>query len=173
MLTKVLIANRGEIACRIIRTLDRMGIASVAVYSEVDAHAAHVRMAGEAVCVGPPQAAESYLQVEKILSAASKTGVQGIHPGYGFLSENADFAEACEAAGIAFIGPTPKNMRDFGLKHTARELAISSGVPVSPGSSLLNSPADARIEAGTNRLPGNDQEHLGRRRHWHATGADR
>ena len=153
MLTKVLIANRGEIACRIIRTLDRMGIASVAVYSEADAHAAHVRMAGEAVCVGPPQAAESYLQVEKILSAASKTGVQGIHPGYGFLSENADFAEACEAAGIAFIGPTPKNMRDFGLKHTARELAISSGVPVSPGSSLLDSLADARIEAGRIGFP--------------------
>jgi urea carboxylase len=153
MLTKVLIANRGEIACRIIRTLDRMGIASVAVYSEADAHAAHVRMAGEAICVGPPQASESYLQVEKILSAASKTGAEAIHPGSGFLSENADFAEACEAAGMAFIGPTPKNMRDFGLKHTARELAISSGVPVSPGSSLLDSVAVARIEAGRIGFP--------------------
>ena len=153
MLTKVLIANRGEIACRIIRTLDRMGIASVAVYSDADAHAAHVRMAGEAISVGPPQASESYLQVEKILSAASRTGAEAIHPGYGFLSENADFAEACEAAGIAFIGPTPKNMRDFGLKHTARELAISSGVPVSPGSGLLDSPADARIEAGRIGFP--------------------
>jgi urea carboxylase len=147
MFSKVLIANRGEIACRIIRTLDRMAIASVAVYSEADAHAAHVRMAGEAVCVGPPQAAQSYLQVEKILLAARKTGANGIHPGYGFLSENADFAEACEVAGITFIGPTPKNIRDFGLKHTGRELAISSGVPVSPGSSLLDSLADARIEA--------------------------
>ncbi|HET9522718.1 MAG TPA: biotin carboxylase N-terminal domain-containing protein, partial [Terrimicrobiaceae bacterium] len=153
MLTKVLIANRGEIACRIIRTLDRMGIASVAVYSEADAHAAHVRMAGEAISVGPPQASESYLQVEKILSAASRTGAEAIHPGYGFLSENADFAEACEAAGIAFIGPTPKNMRDFGLKHTARELAISSGVPVSPGSGLLDSLADARIVAGRIGFP--------------------
>jgi urea carboxylase len=147
MFSKVLIANRGEIACRIIRTLDRMGIASVAVYSHADAYTAHVRMAGEAVCVGPPQAAQSYLHVEKILAAAARTGADGIHPGYGFLSENADFAEACEAAGITFIGPTPKNMRDFGLKHRARELAISSGVPVTPGSSLLDSLADARIEA--------------------------
>ena len=147
MFSKVLIANRGEIACRIIRTLDRMRIASVAVYSEADAHAAHVRLAGEAFCVGPPQAAQSYLQVEQILSAARRTGAEGIHPGYGFLSENADFAEACEAAGIAFIGPTPQNMRDFGLKHTARELAIASAVPVSPGSSLLDSLAEARAEA--------------------------
>ncbi len=147
MFSKVLIASRGEIACRIIRTLDRMRIASVAVYSETDAHAAHVRLAGEAFCVGPPQAAQSYLQVEQILSAARRTGAEGIHPGYGFLSENADFAEACEAAGIAFIGPTPQNMRDFGLKHTARELAIASAVPVSPGSSLLDSLAEARAEA--------------------------
>jgi len=147
MLSKILIANRGEIACRIIRTLDRLRIASVAVYSEADAHAAHVRLAGEAICVGPPQAAQSYLQVEKILGAARQTGAQGIHPGYGFLSENAEFADACEAAGIAFVGPTPQNMREFGLKHTARELAMTSGVPVSPGSSLLGSLADARAEA--------------------------
>ena len=147
MLSKVLIANRGEIACRIIRTLDRMRIASVAVYSEADAHAAHVRLAGEAVCVGPPQAAQSYLQVDRILSAARHTGAEGIHPGYGFLSESADFAGGCEAAGIAFIGPTPQNMRDFGLKHTARELAIASDVPVSPGSSLLDSLDEARTEA--------------------------
>ncbi len=153
MLSKVLIANRGEIACRIIRTLDRMGIASVAVYSEADADAAHVRMAGDAVCLGPPQAAQSYLQVEKILSAAGQTGAEGIHPGYGFLSENADFADACEAAGIAFIGPTPKNMRDFGLKHTARQLAMASGVPVSPGSGLLDSLNDARAEARRIGLP--------------------
>src|SRR4029450_11018621 len=147
MFSKVLIANRGEIACRIIRTLDRMRVASVAVYSEADAHAAHVRLAGEAVCVGPPQAAQSYLRIEQILSAARRTGTEGIHPGYGFLSENADFAEACEAEGIVFIGPTPQNMRDFGLKHTARELAIASAVPVSPGSSLLDALAEARAEA--------------------------
>ena len=147
MLSKVLIANRGEIACRIIRTLDRMKVASVAVYSEADAHAAHVRMAGEAICVGPPQAAQSYLQVENILAAARQTSAQAIHPGYGFLSENAEFAEACEGEGIAFIGPTPENMRDFGLKHTARELAVTSGVPVSPGSGLLGSLEEARGEA--------------------------
>ena len=147
MLSKVLIANRGEIACRIIRTLDRMKVASVAVYSEADAHAAHVRMAGEAICVGPPQAAQSYLQVENILAVARQTSAEAIHPGYGFLSENAEFAEACEAEGIAFIGPTPENMRDFGLKHTARELAVTSGVPVSPGSGLLGSLEEARGEA--------------------------
>jgi urea carboxylase len=146
-MTKVLVANRGEIACRIIRTLDRLGIASVAVYSDADAHAAHVRMAGEAVCVGPVQAAQSYLQIGKILAAAKQTGAQGIHPGYGFLSENADFAQACEEAGIAFIGPTAQNMRDFGLKHTARDLATASGVPVSPGTDLLETVEAAR-EAG-------------------------
>ncbi len=146
-MTKILIANRGEIACRIIRTLDRLGIASVAVYSEADAHAAHVRLAGEAVCVGPAQAAQSYLQVEKILAAAKETGAEGIHPGYGFLSENAAFAEACEEAGIAFIGPTAQNMRDFGLKHTARALAIASGVPVSPGTDLLETVEEAREAA--------------------------
>jgi urea carboxylase len=147
MISKVLIANRGEIACRIIRTLDRLGIASVAVYSEADAHAAHVRMAGEAICVGPAQAAQSYLQIDKILAAAKETGARGIHPGYGFLSENAAFAEACEKAGVEFIGPTAQNMRDFGLKHTARALAIASGVPVSPGTDLLETVEEAREAA--------------------------
>jgi urea carboxylase len=143
MFNKVLIANRGEIACRIIRTLDRLGVASVAVYSEADKHARHVAMAGEAVLLGPAPAAQSYLLADKILEAARATGAQAIHPGYGFLSENADFAAACEAAGIAFIGPTAQNMRDFGLKHTARALAIASGVPVSPGTDLLNSVEEA------------------------------
>jgi urea carboxylase len=143
MFDKILIANRGEIACRIIRTLDRLGVASVAVYSEADKHARHVAMAGEAVLLGPAPAAQSYLLADKILEAARATGAQAIHPGYGFLSENADFAEACEAAGIAFIGPTAQNMRDFGLKHTARALAIASGVPVSPGTDLLSSVEEA------------------------------
>jgi urea carboxylase len=143
MFNKVLIANRGEIACRIIRTLDRLGVASVAIYSEADKHARHVAMAGEAVLLGPAPAAQSYLLADKILEAARATGAQAIHPGYGFLSENADFAEACEAAGIAFIGPTAQNMRDFGLKHTARALAIASGVPVSPGTDLLSSVEEA------------------------------
>jgi urea carboxylase len=147
MFTKVLIANRGEIACRIIRTLKKMGIASVAIYSEADAGARHVLDADEAVCVGAAPAAESYLNVQKILKATADTGAQAIHPGYGFLSENASFAEACEAAGIAFIGPTPVQMRDFGLKHTARELAEKNGVPLLPGTGLLKDVAEAKTEA--------------------------
>ena len=119
MFTKVLIANRGAIACRIIRTLHRMGIASVAVCSEADRHSLHVMQARESVLLGPAPAAQSYLDIGKVLDAARRTGADAIHPGYGFLSENAEFAEACEAAGIAFIGPTPSQMREFGLKHTA------------------------------------------------------
>ncbi|MBD2532799.1 urea carboxylase [Nostoc flagelliforme FACHB-838] len=138
MFNKVLIANRGEIACRIIRTLDRLGIASVAVYSQADAHAAHVAAAGEAVCVGDAAAAQSYLRTEAILTAAQVTGAEAIHPGYGFLSENVDFAEACAAAGIVFIGPTPDQLRRFGLKHEARAIAQAVGVPLVPGSLLLD-----------------------------------
>lgn len=147
MFNKVLIANRGEIACRIIRTLKKMGVKSVAVYSEADANARHVFDADEAVCVGPAPAAESYLNVEHILEVAKQTGAQAIHPGYGFLSENPGFAESCEAAGIAFIGPTPQQMRDFGLKHTARELAEANGVPLLPGTGLLADAAHAQAEA--------------------------
>jgi urea carboxylase len=137
MFRKVLIANRGAIACRIIRTLRRMGVRSVAVYSEADRHSLHVEQADEAVCIGPPQAAQSYLSIPTLLEAARKTGAEGIHPGYGFLSENARFAEACAEQGITFIGPTPRQMRDFGLKHTAREIAAANGVPMLPGSGLL------------------------------------
>ena len=137
MFTKVLIANRGEIACRIIRTLKKMGITSVAIYSEADSGARHVLDADVAICVGAAPAAESYLNVAKILQVATETGAQAIHPGYGFLSENASFAEACEEANIAFIGPTPNQMRDFGLKHTARHLAQQNGVPLLPGTGLL------------------------------------
>lgn len=147
MFKKVLIANRGEIACRIIRTLKKMGIQSVAIYSEADAGARHVLEADEAVCVGLAPAAESYLNVAQILAVAKQLGVEGIHPGYGFLSENATFADACEAAGIAFIGPTPQQMRDFGLKHTARALALNNNVPLLPGSGLLKDLADAQVEA--------------------------
>ncbi|MCC5649863.1 urea carboxylase [Nostoc sp. XA013] len=138
MFNKVLIANRGEIACRIIRTLDRLGIASVAVYSQADAHAAHVAAAGEAVCVGEAAAAQSYLRTEAILAAAKATGAEAIHPGYGFLSENVAFAEACAEAGIVFIGPTPDQLRRFGLKHEARAIAQAAGVPLVPGSLLLD-----------------------------------
>ncbi|MBL8227391.1 MAG: urea carboxylase [Bryobacterales bacterium] len=147
MFGKVLIANRGVIACRIIRTLKRMGIASVAVYSEAEEDSLHVAQADEAVCLGEPQAALSYLDVEKVLGAAKRTGAEAIHPGYGFLSENAAFAEACSAAGVKFIGPRPEQIRAFGLKHTARELADRCGVPLLPGSGLLHSAKEALAEA--------------------------
>ncbi|MCF3652381.1 urea carboxylase [Synoicihabitans lomoniglobus] len=145
--TKVLIANRGAIACRVIRTLRTMGIKSVAVYSEADAGSLHVSQADEAVCIGPAPAAQSYLDADKILAVAKDTGAEAIHPGYGFLSENPDFAEACAAAGIIFIGPTAAHMRTFGLKHTARTLAAASNVPLLPGSELLGSLAEAQREA--------------------------
>lgn len=138
MFTKILIANRGAIACRIIRTLRRMNIASVAVYTEADALSRHVAMADEAYCIGTGLAAESYLRTDKILDIAQHSGAQAIHPGYGFLSENADFAEQCAAHGIRFIGPTPRQMRTFGLKHTARALAEENQVPLLPGSGLLD-----------------------------------
>jgi urea carboxylase len=143
----VLIANRGAIACRIIRTLRKMGLRSVAVYSEADADARHVAMADASVCIGPAPAAQSYLDVDKMLAAAQATGAGAIHPGYGFLSENPGFAQACEDAGIAFIGPSPDQMRAFGLKHTARALAEQHQVPLLPGSGLLADAADARTQA--------------------------
>ena len=147
MFKKVLIANRGAIACRIIRTLRAMGVKSVAVYSEADRHSRHVRLADEAVEIGPAPAAQSYLRAEKILEAAKATGAQAIHPGYGFLSENPSFAEDCAAAGIAFIGPSPDQMRAFGLKHTARDLAEHNHVPLLPGSGLLSDAGHAQAEA--------------------------
>ncbi len=146
MFQKVLIANRGEIACRIIRTLDRLGIKSVAVYSDADGQSAHVSAATEAICLGPAPASESYLKGNLIIEAALKTGAQAIHPGYGFLSENPEFAQMCADAGIVFIGPTPEQMKSFALKHTARELAKSCSVPMSPGTGLLDTP-EAAIEA--------------------------
>ena len=146
MFRKVLIANRGAIACRIIRTLRRMGVASVAVYSEADRHSLHVDQADEAVCIGPAPAAQSYLSVAALLDATQRTAAQAIHPGYGFLSENAGFAEACASHGMVFIGPTPQQMRDFGLKHTARQIAAKNGVPMLPGSGLLED-VDAALRA--------------------------
>jgi urea carboxylase len=122
--TKVLIANRGAIACRVIRTLRRMGLGSVAVYSEADAGSLHVSQADEAVLIGPPPAAQSYLAGEKIIAVARATGAQAIHPGYGFLSENPGFAEACAAAGLVFIGPKPDQMRRFGLKQGFMQLGL-------------------------------------------------
>jgi len=139
----VLVANRGAIATRIIRTLRRMGLRSVAVYSEADAGSLHVSQADVAVCIGPAPAAESYLNVAAILKAAEDTGAGAIHPGYGFLAENTDFAEACAAAGIVFIGPTPENIRTFGLKHSARALAAEHDVPLAPGTGLLTDEEEA------------------------------
>ncbi|TLD69975.1 urea carboxylase [Phragmitibacter flavus] len=145
--SKVLVANRGEIACRVIRTLKKLGIQSVAVYSEADREAPHVTLADEAYLIGPAAVSESYLRFEKIIAVAKQTGAQGIHPGYGLLSENAGFAEACEAAGIEFIGPTPRQLRVFGLKHSAREQAVTCGVPLVPGTDLLKSEEEALSEA--------------------------
>lgn len=147
MLTTVLIANRGEIAVRIARTLKAMGIKSVAVYSDADRNSAHVSAADQAVALGGESAQKSYLDTAKILKAAQQTGAQAIIPGYGFLSENADFCEQCEAAGIAFCGPTPDQIRQFGLKHTSRDIAERAGVPLTPGTGLLDSLAQAKTSA--------------------------
>jgi 3-methylcrotonyl-CoA carboxylase alpha subunit len=133
MFSKILIANRGEIACRVIRTARRMGIATVAVYSEADGNALHAELADEAWPIGPAPARESYLNIEPILDAARNSGAEAVHPGYGFLSENADFAEACEAAGIVFIGPPASAMRTMGSKAEAKDLMERHGVPLVPG----------------------------------------
>jgi acetyl-CoA carboxylase biotin carboxylase subunit len=144
---KVLIANRGEIALRVIRACREIGLETVAVHSEVDARALHVRFADEAVCIGPAAAAQSYLNVPAILAAAEVTGADAVHPGYGFLSENARFAELCGKAGITFIGPTPDAMRAWGDKVTARTNAERFGLPLLPGSKVLASVDEAVAEA--------------------------
>lgn len=147
MFNKVLIANRGVIACRVIRTLKKLGIQSVAVYSEADRDSLHVTLADEAVFIGDSPASQSYLNVDKILDVAKQTGAEAIHPGYGFLSENAAFCDLCEAQGIVFLGPNSSQMKSFGLKHTARELAIQANVPLLPGSQLLADETEALTEA--------------------------
>ncbi|MBC7907498.1 MAG: urea carboxylase, partial [Rhodospirillaceae bacterium] len=147
MFTKVLVANRGAIACRIFRTLKRMGIGTVAVYSEADRHARHALIADEAICIGPAPVAQSYLNIDAIIDACKRTGAQAVHPGYGFLSENAGFAERLAAEGIRFIGPRPEHMREFGLKHTAREAAQACAVPLLPGTGLLVGLEEARAAA--------------------------
>ena len=134
MFRKILIANRGEIALRIICACKDMGIRTVAVYSEADRHSLHVRFADEAVCIGPAKSSLSYLDITKIISAAEITNADAIHPGYGFLSENAEFAEVCELSGLKFIGPKPDVIREMGLKQRARAIMKSAGVPILPGS---------------------------------------
>ena len=134
MLKRVLIANRGEIALRVLRACRELGIETVAVYSQADAEALHVQLATQSVCIGPAKASESYLNQTALLTAALATGCDGIHPGYGFLSENADFADACAAAGLTFIGPSGDTIRKAGSKSAARDLMRAAGVPVTPGS---------------------------------------
>ncbi|MEI8385911.1 MAG: biotin carboxylase N-terminal domain-containing protein, partial [Nitrosomonadaceae bacterium] len=147
MFKKVLIANRGAIACRIIRTLRGMGVQSVAVYTDADSGSRHVVDADESYCIGSGVASTSYLDSDKILQVARQSGAKAIHPGYGFLSEQAHFAERCSDQGICFIGPTPDQMRIFGLKHSARELALQNQVPLLPGTGLLNDLEQALREA--------------------------
>lgn len=148
MFRKILIANRGEIALRILGACKDLGIPTVAVYSEADRNSLHVRFADEAVCIGPAKSALSYLDIPSIISAAEITNAEAIHPGYGFLSENAEFAEVCEASGIKFIGPSPQLIRMMGFKQEAREAMKAAGVPVLPGSDgSLRSPEEASVVA--------------------------
>ena len=134
MFRKILIANRGEIALRILCACKELGIRTVAVYSEADRNALHVRFADEAICIGPPRSSESYLNIPQVISAAEIANVDAIHPGYGFLSENANFAEVCEASHITFIGPSPDSLRLMGEKDKARKEMAGAGLPIIPGS---------------------------------------
>ena len=137
MFKKVLIANRGEIAVRIIRACREIGIPTVAVFSQADADSLHVSLATEAYCIGPNESSASYLNIPAIISAALISGADAIHPGYGFMSERADFAEICKEHNIKFIGPSPKSMELMGDKATARKTMIASGVPITPGTGII------------------------------------
>jgi acetyl-CoA carboxylase biotin carboxylase subunit len=153
LFSKVLIANRGEIAMRVIRACRMLGIRTVAVHSEADAGALHVRFADEAVCIGPAEASKSYLNVPQIIAAAEVTGADAVHPGYGFLSENAKFAEVCKKCRLSFIGPTPEAMRLWGDKVSARAAARRYGLPLLPGTGVLGSAADAAEQAARIGFP--------------------
>ncbi len=149
MFSKILIANRGEIACRVIRTARRMGIATVAVYSDADRNALHVRMADEAVHIGPSPAAQSYIVIDRIMQAVRATGAEAVHPGYGFLSENRDFAAALEAAGVVFIGPPSGAIEAMGDKITSKKLAMAAGVSTVPGHMGIIADADEAVRIAT------------------------
>jgi acetyl-CoA carboxylase, biotin carboxylase subunit len=146
MFNKILIANRGEIALRVICACKDLGIRTVAVYSEADRYSLHVRFADEAICIGPAKSARSYLDIPSVISAAEITNADAVHPGYGFLSENPDFAEVCEACGLKFIGPRPEVIRTMGLKQRARQVMEEAGVPILPGSHGTLQDADEAIE---------------------------
>ena len=166
---KILIANRGEIACRVMKTARRMGIATVAVYSEADRDALHVAMADEAVCIGPPPAAQSYLDIDKIVAACRQTGAEAVHPGYGFLSERASFATALEAAGAVFIGPNPRAIEAMGDKITSKKLAAEAGVSTVPGHLGTIEDAEEAVRiAGEIGYPVMIKASAGRRRQRHA-----
>jgi acetyl-CoA carboxylase biotin carboxylase subunit len=153
MFKRVLVANRGEIALRIIRACRELDIESIAVYSEADVDSMHVQLADQAVCIGPASSKESYLKMDRIIAAAEITGAEAIHPGYGFLSENARFAEICESSGITFIGPSAKVISMMGDKATARATAVANGVPVTPGSDIMSDAETALVEAKRIGLP--------------------
>jgi acetyl-CoA carboxylase biotin carboxylase subunit len=153
MFKRVLVANRGEIALRIIRACRELGVESVAVYSEADVDSMHVQLADEAVCIGPGPSKDSYLKPDRIIAAAEITGADAIHPGYGFLSENARFADICESSGIVFIGPSADVIRMMGDKATARATAVANGVPITPGSEIIQDPDQALAKAKEIGLP--------------------
>ena len=151
---KILVANRGEIALRVMRSAREMDIKTVAVYSEADRQALHVRYADEAVLIGPPPSSESYLRMDKIISAAKQTGADAIHPGYGFLSENEDFAQLVENEGLIFIGPSPKAIEIMGSKLAAKAAVAKFNVPLVPGTSEpITNLAEAKKNCGQNRIP--------------------
>ena len=152
MFRKVLIANRGEIALRVINACKEMGIRTVAVYSEADRNSLHVRFADEAICIGPPRSADSYLNVPAVISAAEIADVDAIHPGYGLLSENANFAEVCRASNIKFIGPPPEVTRMMGEKSTARQTMKKAKVPILPGSDGIIADGSEALEWAQSRL---------------------
>ena len=164
MFKKILIANRGEIACRVIRTARRMGIKTVAVYSDADARAPHVKMADESVRLGPPPACESYLKAELIIDACKATGAEAVHPGYGFLSERESFAKALAKAGIAFIGPPPKAIAAMGDKIESKKLAQKAGVNIVPGYLDDIATTDEAVKIAKDIGYPGDDEGLGRRR---------
>ena len=154
MFDKILIANRGEIALRVLRACREMGIQTVAIHSTADRDAKHVRLADESVCIGPPASKESYLKIPEIIAAAEVTSAKAIHPGYGFLSENARFAEIVEAHGLVFIGPTAEHIRLMGDKIAAKAAVSEAGIPVVPGSDgALEDPKEAAKNRCENRLP--------------------